>query len=607
MHLTILAIILFGLPSLTFIWPKFNLKEKPVHVVVMTPQEADKLSKKGSSQEAGERKNKAKAKVGIKVSSEDTEKQATKVGEVQDGAKQSDKSDATASPRPDQPEKKMEGGLSVVREADPKSETQDKVTLTKNPTETPQKAVPVAGSANDTSKNLTRPNTTQEQVKFASNQTSRSPSQAPTPRPTQFSLVVRPSSPAPTQSTKEKNAQQALPNIRANEIRPSPTPSISQSRKDDLPLKSAPQERLISAAERQASKTPSKGLNASIPDAPGGKTAIAQSVPATPQTSQQIAISSVIKEMIEKLPRLKTLREELMRQGSAAKVSPAMKTSINRIEQRSQEGYAHAQFSLAEMYLTGEGVAKDVDKAIKFLNSAAIGGYLPAQLALSMLSAEGSSIKPNLPETHTWLAVAAEQGNKAAQKALPKIEKLMAARDILEARKRSYQLRKVLVLIHGTDIKKSSKSDLSERLRIAAALGDVESVHILLAQGGDADGPDIYGRTAVIESAWRGYTRIVKSLIDNGANLSAADNTKKNALMWAAINGHAEVIKDLITAGSPIDAQDSEGLTALMRAAWNGHALAVKVLVEAKANFRLKDKNNLTALDYAYRAVNQAV
>jgi ankyrin repeat protein len=44
-----------------------------------------------------------------------------------------------------------------------------------------------------------------------------------------------------------------------------------------------------------------------------------------------------------------------------------------------------------------------------------------------------------------------------------------------------------------------------------------------------------------------------------------------------------------------------------MRAAWNGHSAVSKLLIDAKANFLIKDKKNLTALDYAYRAVNQAV
>jgi ankyrin repeat protein len=88
----------------------------------------------------------------------------------------------------------------------------------------------------------------------------------------------------------------------------------------------------------------------------------------------------------------------------------------------------------------------------------------------------------------------------------------------------------------------------------------------------------------VIEAAWRGYPRIVKSLIDNGANLNATDGTGKIAVMWAAINGHAPVIMNLLAAGAPLDERDKEGLSALMRAAWNGYADAVRALLAAKAN-----------------------
>jgi ankyrin repeat protein len=221
---------------------------------------------------------------------------------------------------------------------------------------------------------------------------------------------------------------------------------------------------------------------------------------------------------------------------------------------------------------------------VELLNRAAISGYLPAQLALGMMAAEGRGMERNLAEGHSWLSIAAAQGTKAAGTALAKLEKKMGTKNVIEAHKRSLQLHKVLVIIHGSDLKKASKSELSERLRIAATLGDVESVHILLAQGADADDPDQDGRTAVIEPAWRGYPRIVKSLIDNGANLNATDGTGKIAVMWAAINGHAPVIMNLLAAGAPLDERDKEGLSALMRAAWNGYADAVRALLAAKAN-----------------------
>lgn len=317
--------------------------------------------------------------------------------------------------------------------------------------------------------------------------------------------------------------------------------------------------------------------------------------------------SAVISEMAEKIPRLKSLRESLTQQNGAPKSSPALEQSAKRMEERAEEGYAHAQFTLAEMYLTGEGVPRDEKKAVTLLNRAAISGFLPAQLTLGMMAAEGRGMERNLAEAQTWLSVAADQGNRAATEAMPKLEKLMASRDTIEARKRSYQLHQLLVMVHGGDLKKASKTELSERLRIAAALGDVESVHVLLAQGADADSPDLDGRTAVIEAAWRGYPRIVKSLIDNGANLSATDNTKKTAVMWAAINGHSGVIENLVKAGAPVNEQDNEGLPALMRAAWNGHGKAVRALLANKADHKIRDAKGLTARDYAAKIGNAEI
>lgn len=72
-----------------------------------------------------------------------------------------------------------------------------------------------------------------------------------------------------------------------------------------------------------------------------------------------------------------------------------------------------------------------------------------------MLAPEGTKIQRNLAEAHTWLAVAAEQDNKAAEDVLPKLEKNMPVRDPVDARIRSFQLHQILVIIHGGDLKKS--------------------------------------------------------------------------------------------------------------------------------------------------------
>jgi hypothetical protein len=46
LHLTILAAILFGLPSLSLVLPKWQSEEKRFPVVVMEENEAEKLSKR---------------------------------------------------------------------------------------------------------------------------------------------------------------------------------------------------------------------------------------------------------------------------------------------------------------------------------------------------------------------------------------------------------------------------------------------------------------------------------------------------------------------------------------------------------------------------------
>ena len=69
MHLTILALILFGLPSLAFLLPKLEKHETPVPVVVMSDQDAadlsktTKLSKEKGKSEAEKDKKSAPKKV----------------------------------------------------------------------------------------------------------------------------------------------------------------------------------------------------------------------------------------------------------------------------------------------------------------------------------------------------------------------------------------------------------------------------------------------------------------------------------------------------------------------------------------------------------------
>ena len=318
------------------------------------------------------------------------------------------------------------------------------------------------------------------------------------------------------------------------------------------------------------------------------------------------AASRTVQPLVAALPRLDETVGEIFaaerrtaaEAAKAAQSFPALQQTISRMSLAADQGYAHAQFALAEILLTGDGQPRDVEKGLQYLKRASLNGYAPAQLLTAVLATEGSILERDLAEAHAWLEAAAERGSQQAQEALPRLEQQMTPRETVRARQRRSQLRQVFVL-SSPQSDKNARQPREEQLRVATTLGDVEAVYVLLSQGADANKPDGEGRTAAIEAAWRGYGKILNALLDQGADARSTDESGKTALMWAAINGHAEVAQRLIDAEIPVNAQDREGMTALMRAAWNGHVQVVDLLLKNRASTAVRDRSGKTALDYA--------
>ena len=80
-------------------------------------------------------------------------------------------------------------------------------------------------------------------------------------------------------------------------------------------------------------------------------------------------------------------------------------------ESRSQ----YAQYSLGKMYLLGNGVPKDVSKAIQLLMSSANQGNQYAQYVLDKLYLQGKEVEKNPEAAEYWLTLSAMQGNAPAQ------------------------------------------------------------------------------------------------------------------------------------------------------------------------------------------------
>ena len=91
---------------------------------------------------------------------------------------------------------------------------------------------------------------------------------------------------------------------------------------------------------------------------------------------------------------------------------------IELLTKAAEQGFALAQYELALMYLRGEGVEQNMDKAIELLTKAAEQGFSPAQYKLVLMYLKGEGMEQNMDKAIELLTKAAEQGHAPAQQAL---------------------------------------------------------------------------------------------------------------------------------------------------------------------------------------------
>lgn len=96
-------------------------------------------------------------------------------------------------------------------------------------------------------------------------------------------------------------------------------------------------------------------------------------------------------------------------------VSCGKKTSI---QERAEAGDAKAQFKLAEMFYSGNGVAKDNIRATKWARRSAEQGHAEAQALFGMMLLGGKGVPKDRAEGVKWIRKSAEQGLAVGQIAL---------------------------------------------------------------------------------------------------------------------------------------------------------------------------------------------
>jgi uncharacterized protein len=152
------------------------------------------------------------------------------------------------------------------------------------------------------------------------------------------------------------------------------------------------------------------------------------------------------------------------------------------------------------------------------------------------------------------------------------------------------RMRYSLALFAALCLSVSLGASASAPVADAARQGDRETVRSLLKQGGDVNGAQGDGMTALHWAASNNDTELVAMLVHAGANLRAA--TRINGytpLLMAAKAGHASVIKTLLERGADAKAQSVTGTSPLMLAAAAGSIDAVNALLDAGADANAKE------------------
>jgi ankyrin repeat protein len=130
---------------------------------------------------------------------------------------------------------------------------------------------------------------------------------------------------------------------------------------------------------------------------------------------------------------------------------------------------------------------------------------------------------------------------------------------------------------------------------------DIHAVESLIQKDVDVNELDANHDAPLVIAAYKGYTEIVKKLLEAGADVTAVDpGMKATALHAAAYAGRTEAAKLLIAYKIDIDKQGPfNGYTALHDAIWQNNIETAQVIIEAGAKLDIKSKDGQTALDLA--------
>lgn len=115
-------------------------------------------------------------------------------------------------------------------------------------------------------------------------------------------------------------------------------------------------------------------------------------------------------------------------------VAQDIQEAVRWLSCAAEQGLAEAQDGLGVRFSVGDGVAQDDGEALKWFRRAAEQGYAVAQFNLALAYAQGRGAEVNMIEAYAWFCLCAEQGDVAAAGAVDTIVETLTLEELRRAR-----------------------------------------------------------------------------------------------------------------------------------------------------------------------------
>ena len=129
-------------------------------------------------------------------------------------------------------------------------------------------------------------------------------------------------------------------------------------------------------------------------------------------------------------------------EGIAAFDRGEYKIALREFRIAAAEGDARAQYNIAVMYRTGQGVTQSNQEADRWYRNAAELGHVEAQFSLGLMYhkgfigkmyVKGQGIKKNYLMAHKWFNIAAQNGHRAGEKRMALVEDQLNPDEVVKA------------------------------------------------------------------------------------------------------------------------------------------------------------------------------